>query len=288
VGQNRSANIGQAFSIGLMMGMSRLLGDLLLKAAMLKLHLWYLSYYSPRLETTFGYILYLEDNPLVENLFKEYQGLFPNHWSTLRAESYTRTYVTTTSLVLNLAPLAFEAAAVLLQVLMLALLALLFRTLLAKPARAGSRKKNTLRRCWLELSLFFGCSRLEVLILVNIQLGLVAELHSPIRLLGMALLALVLLSSVKNLASVKGAAHWEKLLVLVIQIRYLVYPCCFLLSQDVYLQLAVPMLVNLAIMVLVFLIYLYSPVPCASLPLLLFVLFEALVMLLVEIYLIFS
>jgi hypothetical protein len=208
VGQNRSANIGQAFSIGLMMGMSRLLGDLLLKAAMLKLHLWYLSYYSPRLETTFGYILYLEDNPLVENLFKEYQGLFPNHWNTLRAESYTRTYVTTTSLVLNMAPLAFEAAAVLLQVLLLALLALLFRTVMANPAQAGPRK-NTLRRCWLELTLFFGCSRLEVLILVNIQLGLVAELHSPVRLLGLALFALVLLSSVKSLASVKNAAHWE-------------------------------------------------------------------------------
>ncbi len=98
----------------------------------------------------------------------------------------------------------------------------------------------------------------------------------------------MLLSSVKSLASVKGAAHWERLLVLAIQIRYLVYPCCFLLSQDVYLQLAVPMLLNLAIVVLVFLIYLYSPVPCASLPLLLFVLFEALVMLLVEIYLLFS
>jgi hypothetical protein len=40
---------GQIFSIGLMMGMSRILGDLLLKTAMLKSHLWYSGYYNPRI-----------------------------------------------------------------------------------------------------------------------------------------------------------------------------------------------------------------------------------------------
>jgi hypothetical protein len=64
-GQNRSAVAGQVFSIGLMMGMSRILGDLLLKTAMLKSHLWYSDYYSPKIETCFSYILFLEENPLV-------------------------------------------------------------------------------------------------------------------------------------------------------------------------------------------------------------------------------
>jgi hypothetical protein len=42
------------------MGFSRLLGDLLMKTAMIKMHLWYDSYYNPRVETLFSYVLYLE------------------------------------------------------------------------------------------------------------------------------------------------------------------------------------------------------------------------------------
>jgi hypothetical protein len=99
---------------------------------------------------------------------------------------------------------------VLLQVLIVYLLLWLFRAVAAKR----DKKKGPLQLCWLELGLFFGCSRIEVLILVNVQLSIPAQYRSPFFLLSMALLALILLSFVKHVASLKSRQPSQFLLIL--------------------------------------------------------------------------
>ena len=44
-----SSNIGQVLNIALIFGLSRLFGELIIHSALLKIHLWYNSYYSPLL-----------------------------------------------------------------------------------------------------------------------------------------------------------------------------------------------------------------------------------------------
>jgi hypothetical protein len=60
----------------------------------------------------------------------------------------------------------------LLQVLIVYLLLWLFMSKATKADR--KKKKGLLRLCWFELGLFFECSRIEVLILVNVQLNVPA------------------------------------------------------------------------------------------------------------------
>ena len=65
-GKYISKNIGQYISIGLIFGLSRILGDLVIKTALLKLHLWSVEYYSPLFKSMMSYILYLDYNPLID------------------------------------------------------------------------------------------------------------------------------------------------------------------------------------------------------------------------------
>jgi hypothetical protein len=186
----------------------------------------------------------------------------------LRNSSYTRTYLSTTNLVYNLAPISFEAGAVLLQVLIVYLLLRLF-----KAATAERKKKGLLRLCWFELGLFFGCSRIEVLILVNVQLNIPPQYRSPFFILSSALLALILLSSIKIIASFKKRQPIQLLLFLSLDLRYLVYPCCFLLAQNIYLQLVVPIALNVAIILFVLLMLIRMNSDCSGRLLMVFVLY---------------
>ena len=64
--KNISKTIGFYLSIFLfVVRFPKILGDLFLKTALLKIHLWYVSYYSPLFKLFMSYFLFLESNSLL-------------------------------------------------------------------------------------------------------------------------------------------------------------------------------------------------------------------------------
>ena len=61
-----------------MIGFSRILGDFVIKTALLKIHLWYVQYYSPIFKSLMSYLLFLEENALLNDLTDLFKNKVPH------------------------------------------------------------------------------------------------------------------------------------------------------------------------------------------------------------------